>query len=210
MKTSLEQDDEQLLLTIQRASGAPLGGATVPNLCTAMSVTATAIRQRLVRLQSLGLVDRTTIRNGRGRPHHTYHLTDRGQSCLGDNYADLAHLLWTELHAIADVDVRNRVAGRVRDAMVRQYGAGVDGATLNDRFAQLGVSLASRGFSVEVESHPTLPILRENHCPYHELARADAGICQLEQQVFERVLGVPLALTSCCRDGDSCCEFHVA
>ena len=173
-------------------------------------VSGKCVRQRLSRLQTLGFIERETVRTGRGRPHHTYQLTEQGRRQLGDNYTDLAQLLWSELHLIDEPDVRNRIAGRIRDAMVQQYGASVSGSALSDRFTQLGTALTARGFSVEVDSHSTLPVLRENHCPYLDLAKQDAGICELEQQVFERVLGVPLALVSCCRDGQKCCEFHPA
>jgi predicted ArsR family transcriptional regulator len=203
MKSALEHDDEQFLLSLQR-----LGKVTIQDLCTAAGVTATAVRLRLSRLQSLGLVDRKTIRMGRGRPHHTYEITDLGRQQLGDNYSELARLLWSELQTIDEIEVRKRVTGRIRDAMVRQYGARVQGTVLSDRFAELGVALSDRGFSVEVGSDANLPILRENHCPYHDLAQHDPGICELEQQVFEQVLGVPLTLSSCCRDGHHCCEFH--
>lgn len=205
MKPALEHDDEQFLLSLQR-----LGGGTVQELCDTAGVTATAVRLRLSRLQSLGFIERQTIRSGRGRPHHTYQITELGRRRLGDNYSELALLLWSELQTIDEIDVRQRVTGRIRDAMVRQYGANVRGAVLSDRFAQLGVALSDRGFSVEVDSREALPILRENHCPYHELAQQDSGICELEQQVFEQVLGVPLTLASCCRDGGHCCEFHPA
>jgi len=176
------------------------------------------------------LIERQSIRNGRGRPHHTYQITELGRRRLGDNYSELALLLWSELQTIDEVDVRQRVTGRIRDAMVQRYGANVRGTVLSDRFAQLGVALSDRGFSVEIDSRPVdseviessesdlspagsrkvLPILRENHCPYLELAQQDSGICELEQQVFEKVLGVPLTLASCCRDGGNCCEFHPA
>jgi len=205
MKLPLEHDDEQFLLSLQR-----LGAVTVQDLCGTSGVTATAVRMRLVRLQSLGLVDRQTIRAGRGRPHHTYQITEQGRRQLGDNYSELARLLWSELQTIDELDVRQRVTGRIRDAMVRQYGANVRGELLSDRFSQLGAALSERGFSVEVGSEGSLPILRENHCPYHDLAQQDSGICELEQQVFEQVLGIPLKLSSCCRDGHHCCEFHPA
>jgi len=215
MKPALEPDDEQFLLSLQRA-----GGGSIQELCDTAGVTATAVRLRLGRLQTLGLIERQTIRNGRGRPHHTYQITELGRRRLGDNYSELALLLWSELQTIDEIDVRQRVTGRIRDAMVQRYGANVRGTVLSDRFAQLGVALSDRGFSVEIDSRPVdseeadsrkvLPILRENHCPYLELAQHDSGICELEQQVFEKVLGVPLTLASCCRDGGNCCEFHPA
>ena len=203
MKVSVEDGDEQFLQQLHQA-----GGGTVQELCDAAGVTATAIRQRLNRLQGLGFVERQTVRSGRGRPHHAYRVTDAGRRQLGDNYTELALLLWDELHGIEEPSIRERVTNRIRDALVRRYGVSVNGATLNQRMGELQATLSDHGFRVEVDSQGEFPVLRETNCPYHELAQRDSGICELEQQVFEQVLGMPLKLASCCRDGHACCEFH--
>jgi predicted ArsR family transcriptional regulator len=205
MRIPVEQGDEQFLQQMHR-----LGHCSIQDLCVAANVTATAVRQRLNRLQSLGLVSRETVRQGRGRPHHAYVLTELGLRQLGDNYGELAMLLWNELQAIEDPQVRRAVLGRLRAAFVRRYGAHVTGSTLDERLEQLRQSLNQRGFHVELDRRDGLPILRENNCPYHELAVGDGGICVLEQDVFEEVLGVPLVLAQCCRDGHNSCEFHPA
>ncbi|MBS0203585.1 MAG: helix-turn-helix transcriptional regulator [Planctomycetes bacterium] len=203
MKVTVEEGDEQFLQQLHQA-----GGGTVQELCDAAGVTATAIRQRLTRLQALGFVERTTVRSGRGRPHHAYRVTDVGRQQFGDNYAELALLLWDELHGIEEPIVRERVTNRIREALVRRYGASVRGESLVQRLDELRSTLSDHGFRVEVDSRGLFPVLRETNCPYHELAQRDSGICELEQQVFEQVLGTPLKLASCCRDGHACCEFH--
>src|SRR5437660_1626524 len=62
----------------------------------------------------------------------------------------------------------------------------------------------------EIGAGGALPILRENNCPYSELADGDRGICELEQEVFQRVLGADVKLSQCCLDGHHCCEFEVS
>ncbi len=203
MRIPVEQADEQFLQQIHR-----LGHCSIQDLCAAAKVTPTAVRQRLNRLQSLGLVTRETVRQGRGRPHHTYVVTDLGLKQLGDNYGELALLLWNELMRIEDQTVRQGVIDRIRESMVRRYGANMDGETLAERVDQLQEALSQRGFSVEVDTRDGLPILRESNCPYHELATMDRGICELEQEVFQQVLRAPMALTQCCLDGHTCCEFQ--
>lgn len=203
MKVAVEEGDEQFLQQLHQA-----GGGTVQEMCDAAGVTATAIRHRLTRLQGMGFVERQTVRSGRGRPHHAYRVTDAGRRQLGDNYAELALLLWDELRGIEESSVRERVTNRIRDALVRRYGASVRGESLVERLDELQSTLADHGFRVEVDSTGLFPVLRETNCPYHELAQRDSGICELEQQVFEQVLGTPLKLASCCRDGHACCEFH--
>jgi len=206
MKFSLDKHtDRQLLQALHR-----LDSATVHQLCDAIGVTATAVRQRLARLQSAQLVAREAVRSGRGRPHHKYRLTEAGTRILGENYSDLALVLWKELQGIQDPETRERVGAGVRDALVLRYGNLVDGESLSERMLQLKQVLVEQGFEVETDSANGLPILRENNCPYPDLAGRDRSICELEQEVFERILGECVTLAQCCRDGDQCCEFHAA
>ena len=203
MKAAIDPNDRQFLNRLQR-----MEGGTVHEICAEIGVTATAIRQRLTRLQGQGFVTREAVRCGRGRPHHVYRITTGGLRELGDNYADLAAVLWKEMNNIEPPEVRAQVLGRVQQAMVAQYGQVVRSDSLKERFYELKTALVERGFDVEIDDSGPLPILRENNCPYLELAGSDSSICELEQEVFERVLGVEVKLTQCCLEGAHCCEFQ--
>ncbi len=203
MKLALDSNDREFLDRLHR-----IGGATVQDLCVELGITATAVRQRLTRLYGQGLVSREAERIGRGRPRHTYLVTDAGLRELGDNYSDLALILWREMRRIEEPEVRDRLVGRVRDALVQRYGKVVTGHTVGKRIEELKSALTERGFDVEVDSSGGLPILRENNCPYFELASDDPAICELEQEVFQTVLGTDVTRTQCCLDGHSCCEFQ--
>lgn len=204
MRNILEQSDGQFLNELHR-----IGPQTVQVICSAMGVTATAIRQRLNRLQGSGFVSRNLVRSGRGRPHHVYQVTEKGLRQLGDNYGDLALILWREMNKISDPEVRRDVTNRIRDALVARFGH-LDGSTLRDRMRQFRDLLIGRGYDVELAADGLLPIIRENNCPYQDIADEDRGICDLEQEVFQRVLGADVKLSTCCRDGHHCCEFTVS
>ena len=203
MKTILDSNDRQFLEVLHK-----LGSSTVQKICAEIDVTATSIRQRLSRLQVHGFIDRATVRKGRGRPHHCYQVTDAGLKELGDNYSDLATILWRELQSIKDSAIKTDVLRRVQDAFVQRYGNLVHGESLLERMEQLRSVMVEKGFDVEIDLSGPLPIFRENNCPYHELASVDSRICQMEQEVFRSVLGVDVNLTQCCLDGHHCCEFE--
>ena len=203
MKLALDSGDRDFLDLLHR-----IGGGTVQDLCDEMGVTATAVRQRLSRLQGQGMVSRQAQRIGRGRPRHTYHVTQAALRELGDNYVDLALILWREMQRIEEPEIRQRVVSRVRDSLVARYGKVVTGQTMGERVEELKAALVEHGFDVEVDDSGGLPILRENNCPYLELANEDPAICELEQEVFQRVLGAEVKLTQCCLDGHASCEFH--
>ncbi|QDU79973.1 MarR family protein [Polystyrenella longa] len=202
MRANLDQNDRQFLEQLGRQ-----GSATVPEICDRLGVTATAVRQRLVRLRAAGFIERELVRNGRGRPHHAYQVSSLGQRELGDNYAELAAILWQELQTIEEPDVRAHLQQRIQEALVKRYGRDVDGETLHERVEQLKTALQDRGFDVEVDQTGPLPVLRERNCPYLELAQSDPRICEMEQLVYEKILGSSVSLTSCCLDGHHCCEF---
>jgi len=203
MKHTLDHHDREFLDQLNR-----MGGGTIQDICEELGVTATAVRQRLNRLESLNLIERETVRQERGRPFHAYTVTPSGQRELGDNYSDLAMILWRELRQIEDSHVREVIFERIREALVHRYGNLVNAESLNERFRQLGEALSDRGFHVEVDDSGQLPILRENNCPYLELATSDPAICELEKDVFRKVLGSEVELTQCCLNGHSCCEFQ--
>ncbi|MFN0050560.1 MAG: helix-turn-helix transcriptional regulator [Planctomycetales bacterium] len=203
MKTALESSDGEFLNDLHRH-----GPGTVHQICEAVGVTATAVRQRLTRLQGAGLVERQRVRTGRGRPHFVYRVTDKGLRQLGDNYGDLALILWREIHQIEDPQARTSITTRVRDALVARLGRFTE-LPLDERLRRLSDALIGRGYDVELGLQQNLPILRENNCPYQELAEEDRGICGLEREVFQQVLEVDVRLTRCCLDGHHCCEFEI-
>ena len=58
MKAAIESSDRQFLERVHE-----LGGGTVQEICADLGVTATAVRQRLVRLQGLKMVARELVRS---------------------------------------------------------------------------------------------------------------------------------------------------
>ncbi len=185
-----------------------LGTSTIAHICEVQGVTTTAVRQRLNRLQAAGLVTRETIRAQRGRPHHEYGLTVEGKKLLGDNYTELATILWSQLSGLTDQELKSRITRQVVDSLIEKYGRNISAVTPAERLAQLQQALSEHGFHVEVDEESDHLVLMERSCPYHDLAVQDRSICELEQEVFERIVGVPLKLTQRCVEGHGCCRFE--
>ncbi len=203
MRNPLDSQDRECLDRLRQSDG-----GSVRDLCEIFGVTATAIRQRMTRLLERDLVSRETVRQqGRGRPRHIYRVTEKGLKELGDNYSDLAQILWHELKRIDDPVIRDRVMASVKKSMVKHYGQHIQASTIAERFTKLSSVLTEGGYDVELDERNGLPILREKNCPYPELAASDSAICSLEQEVLSEILGAELDLTQCWRDGESCCEF---
>jgi predicted ArsR family transcriptional regulator len=185
------------------------GGMTVHELVKLGGVTATAVRYRLSRLMAQGLIERTEQHAGRGRPHHTYRLTQRAHRSGGQNYADLAKTLWSELKSFEDRAIGMKVLRRVADRLAERYRREIGGSTVHQRLLDLQKLLSDRGVDVEVDESRQLPVLRQHSCPYYDLAEVDRTVCGIEMRMFEKALDSDLKLAQCRLDGHRCCEFEV-
>jgi predicted ArsR family transcriptional regulator len=201
-----ESSDRALLDLIRR--GGPL---TVAEMAASLGVTATAIRNRLARLLGAGLVERQAEHQDRGRPKHTYQVSVEAQKRLGQNYTDLALVLWDEMMStVSDRKLRRLLFTRVTDRLAEIYRCHVSGQEWEARLVQLTNLLHDRGVEAEVakDTAGAIPLLRQHSCPYYELAESDRAICALERKMFEKVLGRSLRLSQCRLDGDRFCDFQ--
>lgn len=199
------RSNDVVLVDLLRVEGA-LG---IGDLSAALGVTATAVRQRLDRLMRQGLVERRTLSGRRGRPAHEYTLTDAGRRSGGDNFRNLALVLWREIRGIRDADLRRGMLARVGSALAEMHRADVSGAQPADRLHNVAEILRRRDITCAVEqpSAGGAPVLTNYACPYADLAEEDRGICAAERIMIEELVGSPVRLSECRLDGDSCCRF---
>ncbi|MFN9158244.1 MAG: helix-turn-helix transcriptional regulator [Planctomyces sp.] len=185
-------------------------GVDVQSLCDLLGVTRTAVRQRISRLEAAGLIVSELQGQSRGRPRNVDRVTAEGLHALGENYRQLAVVLWEAITGFEDEAVRMRLLGRVRDVLAERFRRQLGNCeNLDDRLDLLASEMKSSGFNVESDHQGGLRILRETSCPFPMLAEVDDAICQVERQVLEQVLGAPVEVRSRCRDGHGCCEFQV-
>jgi DeoR family suf operon transcriptional repressor len=219
MATISETSDEALL-DLLRCTGA----MTIAEIAVETEVTQNAVRQRLTRLMAQDLVCRTVdrgraeggSRRERGRPNHRYSLTEKARRRAGNNFADLAIVLWQEIRAVKDAEVQRGLLKRIADAMARHYQGLITGATTAERMQSVGALLGERRVPVTTvlpdpvapDAAGQLPVLKVEDCPYPELAEQDRGICAVEKMVFSQLLDEDVRLTQCRLDGHSCCQFE--
>src|SRR5687768_16921676 len=168
MSATIESSDVGLLDLLRKS-----GPQSVSQLAAAMQVTATAVRQRLVRLLAQGDIERATQRAGRGRPRHRYALTEKGRRRAGANFADLAIALWQEIREIKDPEVRRGLLTRISRRMATLYAGQIRGSTLDERMESLAELFRERRIPFEVDRSRELPVLHATACPYPELAEQD-------------------------------------
>jgi predicted ArsR family transcriptional regulator len=205
MSSALDTRDREILVHLHESAG-----GDIQALCERLGVTRTAIRQRIARLEGSGLVTSELQGHGRGRPRLIYCVTSEGLRELGENYRELAVVLWEAISGFQDEAVRSELLSHVRNRLAERFRKQlVDCDSVEDRIDQLADEMKSSGFNVESDHSGGLTILRETSCPFPMLADVDDAICQVEREVLEQVLGAPVEFRTKCQDGRGCCEFQV-
>jgi len=183
------------------------GSLPISDIVQHFAVTRTAVHERLLRLMSKGLVDRELVRGGRGRPSYRYLLSPKARKLAGNNFADLASVLWQEVLRIDDSQHRQRVVGRIAGALKNLYADAIYGTTLKARMESLRELLEKRRVRCDVDTHGGVPTFTLRDCPYLDLADVDSTICQMETMLFSQLLGDDVELSQCRLDGHACCQY---
>jgi predicted ArsR family transcriptional regulator len=185
------------------------GSLGVPELADAMEVTPTAVRQRLTRLMGKEMIQREAVRRGRGRPRHSYSLTEKGMRQTGSNFDDLAMTLWGEMREKGDAELRRETLRRIARALAAGYASQIQGDTPEERMKSLARLLEQRRIPVSVEKTNQGSVLTTHACPYPKLAEQDQGICSVERMMFSELIGHDVKLTQCrLREGGGDCQFQ--
>lgn len=184
---------------------APIG---VAEMASQFGVTPTAIRQRLGRLLAEGLVQRESVRHGRGRPRHHYRLTRKGLRLTGSNWPDLALALWQQINALEDLQTRRAVLYRVVRALAATYAHQVRGRTTREKMQALADLLAQRRVPFSVQQNGGIPTLTAHACPYPELSASDPTICGLERLLFSELVGEDLHVSRVGLAQGANCQFQ--
>ncbi|QDV74898.1 helix-turn-helix transcriptional regulator [Botrimarina mediterranea] len=146
-------------------------------------------------------------KNGRGRPSYDYRLTDRGRQSAGDNFHDLAEVLWQEIRQIEEPRVRVGLVKRVAERLAQRYSSQVGGEDVAERMRHLMRLMGEREVPVDVDETNGLPVLTMLACPYPQLAEQDRSICAVEKAMISEIVGQGMRLSECRLDGGGCCTF---
>lgn len=187
-----------------------VGSVSVTQLGEHLGVTGPAVRQRLTRLMAEGLVDRVLERDStsRGRPSYRYQLTDKGRRVAGDNFSDLASILWEEIWGIEDRAIRAGLLKRLAKRLAETYTDSIGEGDLATKMQDLTRLMAEREVPFEVDESGQLPIITALACPYPTLAEHDRSICAMERMMMSEVLGESVRLSECRLDSGECCSFE--
>lgn len=194
---------DQLVLDLLRQHNS----LSVADLTDKLEVTATAIRQRLDRLESAGLIEKQKRSGGRGRPTFGYALSEAGWRRVGVDYHQLALAMWESLEALGDAPVRQELLDAIAQRLGESYARKLPAGTLGQRLAAMQDVLGEQKVPTRLDEQQLM--LEVQACPFPDLTGESHSICQLEQQALSIAFGLPIVRSCCRNDGSGYCQYHV-
>jgi predicted ArsR family transcriptional regulator len=191
-------------------------GPSVPDaIATAIGASRSGVAQQLRALDTAGLVTRTSVRHGVGRPRHLYDITPDAQDLFPSNYDGLATGLLAAIFEIGGESLvedvfaarRRQVESRLRERMDASLAAD---ASLEDRVRELARLQDELGYISEARVDGGDIRLLEHNCAVLEVAIGMPAACRSELDLFRDILGVELVRERHIAAGDRCCEYRVS
>ncbi len=166
-------------------------------MATALNMTAMGVRQHLYDLQRLGLVCFETEGTSKGRPAKLWRLTSEANRYYGDAHAELAVGLIDAVKQGFGADGLSVLLDVRRRQMAAKYRSKLSGiATVAQRVAELAKIRSEEGYmAVSALNDDGSIVFVENHCPICAAASICQGLCAIEIEVFQEVIGDSVEVT---------------
>ena len=198
----------------------PISAAELGEL---LGFTPAAVRRHLDHLSRHGVIEvkrASRAGAGAGRPARRYVLSSQGQSTLGNDYLDIASSALRWLGEMAGTEAVREFAVERFAEMERRYAPEIEraGTDITARAQALSEALSRDGFvasAQSVEAKAPLPAalssvqLCQGHCPIQQLAAQFPVFCDVETELFSRLVGVDVRRLSTLARGGHVCTTHI-
>ena len=189
------------------------GPSTAADLAERLDLTSAAIRRHLTGLMDEGTLTSREQRvyggRGRGRPAMVFVLTDAGRADFYQAYDDLAIRAMRQLAEAAGPEaVRDLARQRITDVEDR-FRAIRDAEPTLDPNEALARALTADGYVASIQPVRTGEQLCQHHCPVAHVAQQFPQLCEVETEVFSRLLGSHVQRLATIAHGDGVCTTHI-
>ncbi|NWF71371.1 MAG: ArsR family transcriptional regulator [Chloroflexi bacterium] len=204
------QETRQYILEILREHGE----ATVDDIVAYLQrrrgkITPVTVRHHLLRLQQENLITEPQLRHRStpGRPQHVYALTEKANAHFPNNYQHLALSLLEQLRQHMPPQNINVILEGVADSMAQE--ARMPNLPLPQKMDVAVEYLSSRGYEAFWERNDEGFILHTSNCPYHEIARENHTLCDMDMRLIAALMGVVPRRVGHVINGDATCAYLI-
>jgi predicted ArsR family transcriptional regulator len=203
----LGQTQRELLQLLKRR-----GPSTTSELAESFDLASGTLREHLKALEARRLLERVgTRREGPGRPHFIYGLTDAGEALFPQGEAELLVELVEYLLANDRSDMLVDFFEKRVDAAYSEAAAKVERMVADERRDEAVRILTDAGFMPELEVDPETgeDVIRLCNCPLKSVIAVTRKPCRAEERLVSQLLNAELERIAYMPDGDDSCSYRI-
>ncbi|HSO68804.1 MAG TPA: helix-turn-helix domain-containing protein [Arachnia sp.] len=189
------------------------GPQTAKQLAERLHLTPAAVRRHLAVLLTSGALtsheQRVFGARGRGRPSKVFVLTDAGRAEFRQAYDDLAIAALRRLAVAAGPSAIRGIAEDRVACIEERFNAAREADPGRPAVEILVEALAADGYAPSIRPLHSGEQLLQHHCPIAHVAAEFPILCEIETQLFAKLLGTHVQRLATIAHGDGVCTTNV-
>lgn len=187
LKKFAKSQKYQILSEIKRSQG-----LSVSELCERINLSYMGVKQHCVSLEKDGYLDTWRRPKGMGRPEKAYRLTNQAQEFFPTEYTNLTLEILESVCQVYGEAAPEKILYQIYQNLITSVAARITGETFEEKARSLAAYRDAEGYMSEYYYNPDIrvPQIIEYNSPVLALAERYKIVPQMEEQLFERVLGV--------------------
>ncbi|MDY6966579.1 MAG: ArsR family transcriptional regulator [Halobacteriota archaeon] len=183
----------------------------VDELSELIGISPTAVRQHIAILESNGLLGKSPVNEGMGRPKYFYFLTEESEDFFPKAYAQLSEWLIEEILKSKGIEELKRVLRRLGEEQAEKYKKRFGSKSIFEKVETLVDLLEERNnMLVEAEDFGSSIVIIQYNCLFHDISKKfGIVICEFDRRFITTLLGRDIEVLTCAADGDQYCSFRV-
>ena len=185
-------------------------GSTLDELASHLEITKTAVKDHLIKIETLGYLTFIDSKGSIGRPRRRYLLSQEGHDAFPKRYSWLSNvlleLLAQDLGKDGVAKLMRNLADKVAKSMESKFKNVKSPAELlalvTKTLNELGYRAALKQSDVRKEV-----VIEATNCVYHSVAKEHPELCGFDVRFIEKTSGMNVKLEKCIARGDSVCRF---
>ncbi|MGZ3707198.1 MAG: helix-turn-helix transcriptional regulator [Bdellovibrionota bacterium] len=188
-------------------------GSTLDELALKLSLSKTAAKEHLLKIEALGYLEHQDSRGSVGHPRRRYLLSSVGREAFPRQYSWLSNVLLELLSEDLGADVvsgiMKKLAKKVSHSMADRFQKKENFA---DLLAEINAVMNELGYRSSIRQSDLRKgaVLEATNCVYHSVAKDHPELCKFDVHFLEQATGgMSVKLESCIARGGAVCRFCI-
>lgn len=202
-----EGSRQEQILTLLLNSRA---GMSIDDMSVRLEISRTAVKQHLVSLEKLKLVQEASLNSGTGgRPARSYALTEQGINSFTKQYSWFCNLLLSELASTFTGEALEKMMWQLGVKLADSLAPQFSPKQPAEKLTALIELMQSLGYHAELQQQGDELSIKAVNCVYHDLAQEHPEVCQFDLALMTTLLEKPIQQSACMAKKDCDCRFAV-